>query len=521
MLSALSHPRKKSCFRCRTAKTRCCLTKPQCSRCKVKGFSCRYEATQHGSSNTSANLLNDTNRSPTLKNGVQQKTCIENGTIAHGNGADDVEEGLRATAASFDTFDTAVNTMDWGPDPLGDDSQKLYGEIATRPIGKTDTLSFNFDRSDLENLNLWLRPSDDTFDLNRASAILSPSDLERQGLLSVESDPHISILEPTVTASLANVPSNLLTPKPVLTGRSSLMSSTILGIVISFPKMLVSGSFLPPFINSHFVSSENHYKSCRGSNCTLHLPEILAVCANITQMHITALPESHAFLQRTIYHEQQRLLDESTSYDKKTIVSALQACTIYLILLAFPLDGDHFKHRYSQELEQLHLAASLLRTISVLISIFYDHEYSTRGDGADFHSLGSLHSTSIWRDWIWDESAHRVIALLYTIEILVNISLGKPPKSTCVGFDSMALPARKKILEASTITELELEWLNEQSGSQDGNPKLSVGNLLEAYSSNSASNSETLNQGLREWCKNTDDFGRLIYLAVMTRAAGR
>jgi Fungal Zn(2)-Cys(6) binuclear cluster domain len=39
------HSRKKSCARCRHAKTRCDQSTPQCSRCKLKGVDCVYDDT--------------------------------------------------------------------------------------------------------------------------------------------------------------------------------------------------------------------------------------------------------------------------------------------------------------------------------------------------------------------------------------------------------------------------------------------------------------------------------------------
>ena len=454
-----------------------------------------------------------------FQRGRHSRFGIEDGANLDSVEALDAEGGRRATTASSDNLDAAGRSMDWGFDQSSADLEPLFSEKMDDAIGKPNALTFNIGELGNDSSDPWFHTNDHIFDLDATLTTRPPNDFQKQSVLSLNPIPRLSHLEPSITGSLANLPSDLLTPTPVLRTGSSLIARTILGIVRSFPKMLLGDAPLPPFINHNFLSSDGHHSSCRGTKGTTHMPESLAVCASITQMHTTALPESRKFLQRTILSEQQRLHDDCRSYDKNNLVLALQACTIYLILIAFPLDAEHSQHHQPRQPWQPHLAASLLETIALIVSLLYAHGDSSNDVSVNATYLTSSKPSKTWQDWIWDESAHRVTALLYTIGFLVNISLGKSAQAACVGFDELALPAGKELWEASTGVEWELKWGRRYDGRKSGNLELSIGDLVEAYSSRRTTNAGTLDDDLRRWCEGADEFGRLINLAVMAKAA--
>lgn len=88
---------------------------------------------------------------------------------------------------------------------------------------------------------------------------------------------------------------------------SSLTSKIMLGNILTYPEMLVNGLNLPPFISPPCCGDELQCQQSGSHQCFL---QPLVACASIIRMSQTDSPENKAFMWRTIYTEQQRLLQE-------------------------------------------------------------------------------------------------------------------------------------------------------------------------------------------------------------------
>lgn len=88
---------------------------------------------------------------------------------------------------------------------------------------------------------------------------------------------------------------------------SSLTSKMMLGNILTYPEMLVNGLILPPFISPPCCGDE---LQCQQSGYHQCLLQPLVVCASVIRMSQKDSPENKAFVWRTIYTEQQKLLHE-------------------------------------------------------------------------------------------------------------------------------------------------------------------------------------------------------------------
>ena len=103
--------------------------------------------------------------------------------------------------------------------------------------------------------------------------------------------------------------SGLLLFRHTMTMRSWLVANSILGVVKSYPKMLLDGGRLPPFIHFHISVDGINLQHDDVASKTF-LPEPLAICASLAQLYKSKNRGSSAFVRRTIYLELQRLYSE-------------------------------------------------------------------------------------------------------------------------------------------------------------------------------------------------------------------
>lgn len=101
---------------------------------------------------------------------------------------------------------------------------------------------------------------------------------------------------------------------------SSLTSKIMLGNILTYPEMLVNGLNLPPFISPPCCGDEIQCQQSGYHQCLL---QPLVTCASIIRMSQTDIAENKAFIWRTIYIEQQKLLHE-VSYPQQTFADCLR-----------------------------------------------------------------------------------------------------------------------------------------------------------------------------------------------------
>lgn len=459
--------RKKSCTHCRLAKTRCSLDLPRCTRCRGKDLVCHYQNT----------LLDHSGSKGKSSEAVQS-----------GGGTELIPRRFERS----DDFETIIAANE-------KDAALALNPFQGNGLAYSNTPHTNLSRTEDTEIDSigFLNPM--TVDLNM-DLIGTQRHVEQKTSSAFDLD-----LPPLLDFFSVQDVSAVLAPKPLVSTASWLIARMLIGCISSYPYMLRECSSLPPFIHSQFMYDEGK-RDGLNENRRSYLPQALSSCSNIVQMYRTAsADDNRVFVERTIFFEQQRLFDECRSYGPWDALHALQACTIYLILIAFQSVDKH-KHG------DLHayyppLAPALMSTITCLISLH--HSNDRVGD----QNLANADAQSSWHRWIWEESAKRATGLLFIIGLLVNLSAGQKLSPPCPGFGAVCLPAVESTWEAPTQLDWE-ERLVSSRTTRRSNTVLTVSHLEDMICWKKQVTSNVILSDLGNWCEAADRFGRLVVMAV-------
>lgn len=99
-----------------------------------------------------------------------------------------------------------------------------------------------------------------------------------------------------------------LMPKGV--HKSCPLTSLVLGQIVSYPKMMIEGNHLPPFIQPPCHIDEELAQDCAECGKHICLPNELAVCASLVRMFYERTAANAAFGWNLIYAEGERLRRE-------------------------------------------------------------------------------------------------------------------------------------------------------------------------------------------------------------------
>ncbi len=102
----------------------------------------------------------------------------------------------------------------------------------------------------------------------------------------------------------------MLQPRKLSTRESLLTSKVLLGQLLRYPRMLIRGASLPPFIFPPCAMKDMVYEECAVDGMHQCLPEALVNCCTLTHMVYTKTPANTPFVWRTVYAEVERLLRE-------------------------------------------------------------------------------------------------------------------------------------------------------------------------------------------------------------------
>lgn len=102
----------------------------------------------------------------------------------------------------------------------------------------------------------------------------------------------------------------LLSQRRTTTTDAFFTAKVLLGQIRQYPKMMMQGKKLPPFIHPRCASGSPWMDSCAAEDRHVCLPEALAVCANLVHMFYSRTPASSRFAWETIYRHQERLHQE-------------------------------------------------------------------------------------------------------------------------------------------------------------------------------------------------------------------
>lgn len=272
-------PRKKSCSHCRAAKTRCSLTVP-CERCSERNLRCIYET---GGSRTQQN------RVPTIAAAARHTQDISNAQSTAGSNARITD--LTTFFGSQANGGTPIFTSPQAGTPLG---------LSDPPIQVADA-SFDFFSGFSAQ---GYRPS--------GLSVFSPSPLgdhaPQDGSCAAR-----DLLIPNVFSSRIEdqrAEHRLLSQRRIATTDAFFTAKVLLGQIRQYPKMMMQGKKLPPFIHPRCASGSPWMDSCAAEDRHVCLPGALAVCANLVHMFYGRTPASSKFAWETIYRHQERLHQE-------------------------------------------------------------------------------------------------------------------------------------------------------------------------------------------------------------------
>ncbi|KAF4819513.1 hypothetical protein CGCSCA5_v004379 [Colletotrichum siamense] len=275
----------------------------------------------------------------------------------------------------------------------------------------------------------------------------------------------------------------LLRPRKWRSIESSMTSRMMLGDILTYPEMLINGLGLPPFISSPCCGDELKCQEAGSHQC---LPQPLVACASIIRMWQSNSPNNRAFIWRTIYMEQQKLLHEHEFYEKETLIAAVQAAVLYTIL-------------HIEEVASIpkHYVRSLLITVGTMTFSMMN-----------VRDMDYCHQT--------DEvpTRHEVTSFCYALNELLHIA--KIPSSGNGGGPCrrVHLPSTRSLWTAKSNLEWQRQYAKQLSKRQLRDC-YRIAHLREyAKYSGDSSAVKSWATDLDDWCLDHDELGTLIWMAT-------
>jgi len=244
---------------------------------------------------------------------------------------------------------------------------------------------------------------------------------------------------------------------------------------------------LPPFIHYSIVE-----RGSQDGNQKHQYPEPLANFQCFIPMFQAKTPNNSKFVYSALFLEARRLHNEFRTFDEWTKIAALQAVSLYIILLAS--DSDQ---------------CITLNTVLVLSMMVIAANLQQMALSNKFETNEAQMS---WKEWILAESKRRTIALIWLIQEVIDVHIGVlPTAASCFDVDSIALPDRKGLWEATTGTEWEKEY-KEYASTRKSRSTLRIKDLRCANANGGGARDKFVQTDLENWASQTDSFGSLLLL---------
>ncbi|GAW11964.1 hypothetical protein ANO14919_013180 [Xylariales sp. No.14919] len=515
--------RKKACEQCRLSKSRCSL-EPVCLRCLNRGLECKY---------TGGLLRVDPYPRPHLF-GLEQIPSLATPTATTAealSGVFDVPD-LGATSLGFgklfgdkptvynigiDNWDSYYNdepngtTWDqavWdrskrAPQPpsfSGDPPHHEDHNTATLNVMSTPTLPCGLlGASQLGNgrRNTGLTDTTDRPTEVVATEKVRPQ-LGRHSSPAEETEGPVDFEDESTIATYASRYERLLTQRRGADTERPLMARILVGQVGNYPMMLVQGSRLPPFIYPQCVLKNRLSYHCTAENGTHRcLPEPLANCTALTKMFYGSSSSNSQFVWKTIYDEQRRLYKESRTYDIPTLLAAVQAVVIYILIQA----------RDTESIAKNDVASLAVTLCDMSARLHFQSKYHT-----DIYKHPNLSLEA----WVINESVRRTINLFYVIRIVLAIQIGSPHH--CAVILATPLPSGRDLWDPDTAETWAIR-LHRYKSRMVSNKVLTIEDML-SYSDNDQVGRDgeadsPVQKDVATWCESLDDFGTLVWMASL------
>lgn len=252
--------RKKSCVPCRRAKARCDLSVPSCSRCHLRNRDCVYE----GESRVTP--------VPWLQSETEELP-FDFLQSAQSN---------RSEASSGATMLDSPRDLEWLRDEIDLSAPMDAFTPKGLDIPVQDRIAPQF--MPMEN---------ESFTTETLMSSIFPNSL------TVTSDNSAQIQRSN------SGPRGTLQRRQVL--KDGVLFSITVGQMTSYPKMMIQGDTLPPFISPPCFSREDLAPDCAEAGYHRCLPEDLAVCTSFVRMYYERTTANKKYIWQSIYAETARL----------------------------------------------------------------------------------------------------------------------------------------------------------------------------------------------------------------------
>ncbi|OJD19531.1 hypothetical protein AJ78_00502 [Emergomyces pasteurianus Ep9510] len=249
----------------------------------------------------------------------------------------------------------------------------------------------------------------------------------------------------------------------------------ILRVTRTWPRMMAKGNQLPPIIHPSQLSNGN-------------IATPLANCFAISKMWDGQRRGGINLVQQTVKKEIQAIISLFHTFDERDLVAALQALTIYELILLFPSNDQLSVSRLDVKLvKQLSAISRYVVTTGVVLE---EESKRTR----------PLHEC-----WISVSCKRRALVSLCTIQWAYTVYHGIPAFG-CTELHHIPAPAAKYLWQATSSEQWEPlynRWLAQWDG-----PYFCLGELL------------GINSGVRVdpraelWIEEADEFG-MIFVAIV------
>ncbi|KAI3332230.1 hypothetical protein HD806DRAFT_519010 [Xylariaceae sp. AK1471] len=522
--------RKKSCEQCRLAKARCSL-ESVCSRCVNRGLSCKYAGgsssrispytRQHlvePEQNSTTSLSPAITTAPTLSSlfGLPDSEVFYSdfGDVVDETPALDnierpnwdsyqinVPQGVPWGQASWDRSGEPTHSQLPGDrSDLGVPNYSTFGRLSTSmspwcflatsslgnsqtKIGSTATVTAAAGQVE-EDLANTLRLPQPEFPLSQGE----------------ESEQPTEIADGSMVAIYGRRYKHFLALRWAPTTEKSLMTRVLSGQIESYPRMLIRGSRLPPFIYPQCVLNNRLSHQCTAMNGSHQcLPEPLANCAVLTQMFYNRSSSNAQFVWKMIYDEQKRLYEQSHSFDDSMLLATIQALTIYLLIQA-------------QDTESMakNDVASLVVALSETASTFH---FRTKYRN-DIYQNPNLSQKA----WAIHECEQRTKNLFYIIGTVLVSLIGDPDRPDCGTVQASHLPCGRDLWDPDA-TESWAVRLHKYKSRLVSDRVLIIDDLLDHLGGGKPGKNDSadalVQKDLVAWCENADELGTLVWMASL------
>jgi hypothetical protein len=328
---------RKSCAACRKAKAKCDSELPGCSRCDDRGLTCAYESRKSATSAQQPAFAPP--NEPSSDDGTLLVDIPESGNqtdiswVVHVDHSNDAQISLYVDTPSLwlapvSDLTPQNNLALWEPDA------GFVEEFGVSDMGADNSSnSYSINGSPIN----WFIPGP------------TPS-LTLDAKLSIPADcmfhtPYL-VLRPM---DLVPFPASPRSPfvHTHLSPGSQIGRTFLLQNFKSYATALATNN-LPPFIHGTSLPLPDP-SSCQTPTCATPPPlPTLEICRSIVSLYATKTPATSSFVWRTMTMEKDRFMNEHLNGDEWTVLSMLQAVTVYTLLRIF--DEDSFSAEFDHEL---------------------------------------------------------------------------------------------------------------------------------------------------------------------------